>query len=166
MKDERGALITVRPAVASDAVAIGTVFDAAVRVGWTYLGELVQEPMFTAEVWNQLVRDHHPPNVLLVADHQTDGVVGYSAAHPDDCEMFLLFVHPGHGGRGIGSALLTAAHDALRAAGCQQAFLFTHELNEGPLAFYAAAGYHPDGADRASDFRGTPIRELRLVKDL
>jgi GNAT superfamily N-acetyltransferase len=166
MKDERGALITVRPAVASDAAAIGAVFDAAVRVAWTYLGELVQEPMFTAEVWDQLVSDHHAPNVLLVADHQTDGVVGYSAAHPDDCEMFLLFVHPGYGGRGIGSVLLTAAHDALRAAGCQQVFLFTHELNEGPLAFYAAAGYHPDGADRASDFRGTQIRELRLVKEL
>lgn len=166
MKDQHRELTTIRPAVAADAAAIGAVFDAAVRVGWTYLGELVQKPMFTSEVWDQLVADHQPPNVLLVADHKTDGVVGYSAAHPDDGEMFLLFVHPEHGGSGIGSTLLAAAHDALRAAGCRQAFLFTHELNEGPLAFYAAAGYHPDGTDRASDFHGTQIRELRLVKQL
>jgi hypothetical protein len=43
-----GALIAVRPADASDAAAIGAVFDAAVRVGWTYLGGLVQRPMFAS----------------------------------------------------------------------------------------------------------------------
>jgi ribosomal-protein-alanine N-acetyltransferase len=80
--------------------------------------------------------------------------------------MFLLFVHPGCAGRGIGRALLAAAHDALRAAGCAEAFLFVHEQNERALAVYAAAGYRPDGSDRGSDFRGTRIRELRLVRGL
>jgi GNAT superfamily N-acetyltransferase len=41
--------------------------------------------------------------------------------------MFLLFVHPGYAGRGIGRTLLAAAHDALRAVGCPEAFLFVHE---------------------------------------
>jgi GNAT superfamily N-acetyltransferase len=159
-------MITVRPALPSDAAAIGEVFDAAVRVGWTYLGELVQQPMFTSEDWVQLVADHQPPDVLLVADHETAGVIGYTAAHPGDGEMFLLFVHPDHGGIGVGGMLLAAADDVLRAGGCRDAFLFTHERNVGPLAFYAAAGYHPDGTNRASDFHGTPIREVRLVKQL
>jgi RimJ/RimL family protein N-acetyltransferase len=61
---------------------------------------------------------------------------------------------------------LTAAHDALRAAGCEEAFLFTHERNARALAVYVSAGYRPDGSDRESDFRGTSIRELRLVKQL
>jgi ribosomal protein S18 acetylase RimI-like enzyme len=121
--------------------------------------------MFTSDDWDQLVADHHSPNVLLVADDATDGVVRYAAAHPDEGELFLLFVHPDHGGRGVDAALLAAAHDALRTAGCREVFLFTHERNEGPLAFYAA-GYRPDGSDRESDFHGTPIRELRLVKQL
>jgi ribosomal protein S18 acetylase RimI-like enzyme len=166
MNDQRTSLITVRPAVGADAAAIGAVFDAAVRAGWKYLGELVDQPMFTPEDWDQLVVDHAPPNVLLVADHQTDGVVGYTAAHPDDGEMFLLFVHPDYAGHGIGGTLLAAAHDALRARGCREAFLFTHEHNKKALAFYATAGYYPDGKDRVSDFRGTNIRELRLVKQL
>jgi GNAT superfamily N-acetyltransferase len=166
MTDQHRGQITVRPALAADTAAIGAVFDAAVRVGWTFLGDLVDEPIFTAEDWDQIVADHQSPNALLVADHKTDGVVGYTAARPDDCELSLLFVHPEHAGSGIGSTLLAAAHDALRAAGCRKAFLFTHELNEGPLAFYAAAGYRPDGTDRASDFRGTQIREVRLVKQL
>lgn len=158
--------ITLRPAAHGDAPAIGAVFDGAVRESWTYLGDLAAEPMFTPEDWEQLVSDHQPPNVLLVAVDETDGVVGYTAAHPEDGEMFLLFVHPAHAGRGIGRALLGAAHDALRAAGRTEAYLFVHEQNERALAVYAAAGYRPDGSDRVSDFRGTPIRELRLVKQL
>ena len=158
--------ITLRRAVAGDAPALGAVFDAAVRAGWTYLGELVAEPMFTPEDWDQLVSDHMPPNVLLVAVDDTEGIVGYTAVHPGNGELFLLFVHPAHGGRGIGRMLLAAAHDALRAAGCQEAFLFVHEQNQRALAVYAAAGYRPDGSDRVSGFRGTRVRELRLVKQL
>ena len=80
--------------------------------------------------------------------------------------MFLLFVHPGYAGRRIGCTLLAAAHDALRAAGCPEAFLFVHERNERALDVYTAAGYGPDGSDRVSDFRGTCVRELRLVKQV
>jgi hypothetical protein len=47
--------ITLRPAVQSDAPAMGAVFDAAVRAGWTYLGDLAARPMFTPEDWEQLV---------------------------------------------------------------------------------------------------------------
>jgi ribosomal protein S18 acetylase RimI-like enzyme len=158
--------IALRPAVPADAAAIGAVFDAAVRTGWTYLGDLVAEPMFTPPDWNQLVADHMPPNVLLVAVDETEGVVGYTAVHPADGEMFLLFVHPSYAGRGIGRTLLAAAHDALRVAGCSEAFLFTHEQNERALAVYTAAGYRPDGSVRVSDFRSTHLRELRLVKPL
>jgi ribosomal protein S18 acetylase RimI-like enzyme len=158
--------ITLRNAVAADAPAIAAVFDAAVAEGWTYLGELVAEPMFTSADWVQLVADHAPPNVLLVAVDETSGVVGYTAVHPHDCEMFLLFVHPAFAGRGIGRALLAAADEALRSAGCSESFLFVHEQNERAIAVYSAAGYRPDGADRVSDFRGTHVRELRLVKQL
>jgi ribosomal protein S18 acetylase RimI-like enzyme len=158
--------IALRRAVQADAAAIGAVFDAAVRTGWTYLGDQVAEPMFTPEDWERLVADHLPPNVLLVAVDETERVVGYTAVHPQDGEMFLLFVHPAHAGRGIGRTLLAAAHDALRAAGCAEAFLFVHEQNQRALAVYEAAGYRPDGSDRVSDFRGTRVRELRLVKQL
>ena len=150
----------LRRAVQGDAQAIGAVFDAAVRAGWTYLGDLAAEPMFAAEDWEQLVADHQPPKVLLVAVDETDGVVGYTAVHPENGEMFLLFVHPAHAGRGIGRALLAAAHDALRAAGCTEAYLFVHEQNERALAVYRAAGYRPDGSDRVSDFRGTDISRI------
>jgi ribosomal protein S18 acetylase RimI-like enzyme len=159
--------ITLRPAFPADVPAIGVVFDVSVRVGWTYLGELVAEPLFTPGDWDQLVADHEPPNMLLVAVDERDGVVGYTAVHPEDGEMFLLFVHAPHAGRGIGRTLLEAAHEALRAACCPEAFLFVHEQNERALAVYCAAGYRPDGSDRGSDFRGTraraPARQAALA---
>jgi ribosomal protein S18 acetylase RimI-like enzyme len=158
--------IEVRRATADDAQTIGAVFDAAVQAGWTYLGELAQQPMFAPKDWDNLVADHAPPRALLVATDQAGQVLGYTAAHPEDGEMFLLFVHPAYAGRGIGRTLLAAAHDALRAAGCQQAYLYAHERNERALALYTSAGYRPDGSIRESDFGGTTIRELRLVKQL
>ena len=158
--------VEVRRATAGDAQAIGVVFGAAVRAGWPYLGELVHKPMFAPEYWDQLVADHAPPNVLLVATDRAGRVLGYAAAHPEDGEMFLLFVHPEDAGRGVGRMLLSAAHYALSAAGCREAYLFTHEQNERALAVYAKAGYRPDGPARESDFGGTALRELRLVKQL
>jgi ribosomal protein S18 acetylase RimI-like enzyme len=158
--------VTIRPATAGDAPAIGAVFDAAVRAGWTYLGELAQTPMFGPEEWEREVADHQPPNLLLVATGATGAVLGFVAAHPADGELFLLFVHPAAAGRGVGRLLLDAAHDALREAGCREAFLYTHEQNERALAVYRAAGYRQDGTVRESDFRGVALREPRLVRPL
>lgn len=156
----------MRPAVREDAGAIGAVFDAAVRHGWTYLGDLVEQPMFTAEDWGQLVAEHQPPNLLLVAVDTCERVIGYTAVHPADGEMFLLFVHPEYAGRGVGRRLLEGAHAALRDVGCGEAFLFVHESNARALAVYAAAGYRPDGTERVTEFRGKRVRELRLMKRL
>jgi hypothetical protein len=44
-----------------------------VRAGWSYLGEVVAEPMFSQRDWEQLVAEHAPPRVLLVAIDDTDG---------------------------------------------------------------------------------------------
>ena len=156
--------VTLRRAVADDAPAIGAVFDVAVRDGWTFLGDLAQRPMFTAQHWDQLVIDHAPPNALFVATDAAGAVAGFSAVHADVSEMFLLFVDPAHAGRGVGRKLLDAAHDVVRAAGHTEVFLFTEERNTRAQAVYAAAGYRPDGTHRESDFHGATLRELRLVK--
>jgi GNAT superfamily N-acetyltransferase len=158
--------ITLRRADVGDARAIGMVFDAAVRDGWTFLGELAQRPIFSAQHWDGFVADHAPPKALIVAADGAHGVVGFTADHSEVGEMFLLFVDPAHAGRGVGRVLLNVAYDVLRAAGRTEAFLFTEERNARARAVYAAAGYRPDGTFRESDFNGAALRELRLVKAL
>jgi ribosomal protein S18 acetylase RimI-like enzyme len=157
-------MIFIRRAVPGDAQKIGAVFDAAVREGWTYLGELARKPMFPPEEWDREVREHAPPNVLLVAIDETENLVGFTAVHPREGEMYLLFVHPEHAGRGVGRALIDAAHEALRAGGCREAFLYTHEENKRAIAVYEAAGYRRDGFVRESEFRGVHQREPRFTK--
>jgi ribosomal protein S18 acetylase RimI-like enzyme len=159
-------MLTIRRAEPADAQAIGAVFDAAVREGWKYLGELAARPMFPPEEWDDEVAKHAPPNALLVATNETNRVIGFVAVHPAEGEMYLLFVHPDHAGRGVARALLDAAHEVLRSAGCREVFLYTHEQNARAIAVYEAAGYRRDGTVRELEFRGVHQREPRLVKVL
>ena len=55
------------------------------------------------------MEDHAAPNSLLVAVDANDTVIGFTAAHPHDCEMFLLFVHPDRARRRVRRQLLEAA---------------------------------------------------------
>jgi ribosomal protein S18 acetylase RimI-like enzyme len=159
-------MISIRRAAPSDARRIGGVFDAAVREGWSYMGALAREPMFAPEEWDREVAEHAPPNAMFVAVDDADDVLGFVAVHPAEGELYLLFVDPRHAGRGVGRALLDMAHETLRAAGCREVFLYTHEQNARAIAVYEAAGYRRDGTVKESDFRGVRQREPRLVKPL
>jgi hypothetical protein len=65
-------MLAIRRAEAADAQAIGAVFDAAVREGWKYLGELAARPMFPSVEWDDEVAKHAPPNALLVATNEAN----------------------------------------------------------------------------------------------
>ena len=47
--------------------------------------------MFPPSEWDELIADHASPNVLLVAVDDSDRIVGFTAAHPADGELYLLF---------------------------------------------------------------------------
>lgn len=158
--------VSLRRATAADAQAIGGVFDASVREGWAYLGEMAQRPLFEPGHWDELVVDHAPPNALMVATDDGGRIVGFVATHAAEGELYLLFVDPAEAGHGTGRALLEAAHEILRAGGHTEAFLYTEERNARARAVYAAAGYAPDGSVRESVFHDAPTREVRLVKEL
>src|ERR1700716_618467 len=46
--------ISLRNATSADAQAIGAVFDASVRVGWSFLGDPARQPLFSPDHWDQL----------------------------------------------------------------------------------------------------------------
>lgn len=167
MQPSEPASTRLRRAVADDAPALAAIFDAAVRQSWTYLGPVVEEALFSADDWDRLLAEHAPPNLLLVAEDGVSGAAqGFVAAHTDDGELFLLFVHPDTTGKGVGRRLLNSAHEALRAAGHRQVWLYTHEKNARAHAVYETAGYRHDGTYRHSEFREVAVRELRMTKAL
>jgi hypothetical protein len=81
-------MISIQAAVADDAQKIGAVFNAAVQQEWTYLGEIAREPMFPPDEWGRVVSEHASPNLLLVALDEASNVVGFTAVHPRDGEMY------------------------------------------------------------------------------
>ncbi len=67
---------------------------------------------------------------------------------------------------GAGGALLDAALAELRERGCTTAALWVLAANDASQRWYAARGWHPDGATSRWDGAGEPLDEVRLVRDL
>jgi GNAT superfamily N-acetyltransferase len=147
---------TLRRATADDLPAIAAAHLASARTAFAHIAPVENlEP----RDWGA---DLAAAEIALVADD--GGVVGFAFA--GGCELQFFYTHPGVWGRGHGRALLSAVEEALRAAGCDQAFVYTEERNHRPLRIYEAAGWRPDGGVKEREWLGAPIRELRLVKPL
>lgn len=95
---------------------------------------------------------------LLVA-HQDDEVAGFHWTKRHDAtlgEVYVLAVHPDHGGAGLGRALLTAGLAHLHSAGCENAELYVEASEERVVALYTATGFRTLSVDTAYRPGGTP----------
>jgi GNAT superfamily N-acetyltransferase len=100
-------------------------------------------------------------------------VVGYAACGasrdrdtpPEAGELRTLFVLPGRWRGGVGRALLAAAFDDLRGRGYSEATVWSFAGNERANAFYEAAGFTRDGAERTEEVWAN-IPEVRYRRGL
>lgn len=76
--------------------------------------------------------------------------------------LYSLVVHPGHRGRGIAYALLSAAEQAALARGCTRLTLEVRCDNEKALALYRSRGYLP--VRRMEDYYEDRAPALRMSK--
>jgi GNAT superfamily N-acetyltransferase len=150
---------SLRRATPGDLPAISSVQLESARMAFAHIGP-VEKLSAGPDRWAPALAE---ADSAFVADDGGD-VVGF--AFTRGCELRVFYTHPRAWGRGYGRALLEAAEDAMRAGGCEQAFVYTEERNHRPLRVYAAAGWRPDGGVKERDWLGVPIRELRLVKKL
>jgi RimJ/RimL family protein N-acetyltransferase len=94
--------------------------------------------------------------VGLIVAEGPQGVVGYvghsPSRDPDALtgvgEIRTMFVHPSAWGDEVGSALITAAFEALRERGFAQATVWSFQANERANAFYEKHGFTRDGGRR------------------
>ena len=144
--------MNIRPATADDAPAIAEIFRAAGQEAWGSAG--TEAPPIG------------PPAIHggeLVAEDE-DGIAGFAVVK--DCEIDLLFTHPRAWGRGAARALVVAAEDALRDAGCAEVSLWTEERNANARRLYQASGWRKTKEVRDRVWNGAPLRELRYRKRL
>ena len=89
------------------------------------------------------------PAGLLVA-HRDGQTTGFHWTKRHDAtlgEVYVLAVQPGHGGGGLGRALLEAGLAYLRDAGCERVELYVEAAEERVVALYKAAGFRVLTAD-------------------
>jgi ribosomal protein S18 acetylase RimI-like enzyme len=146
----------IRDATPADAAAISEVLTEAGIEAWgAFLGAERIE-------WANRGAEH--PADLVATDRR--GILAFVAWDPATGEIARLYTDPRGWGLGAGRALLERALDALREAGCRQAWLHTEERNESGRGFYERLGWRQEGEVRVRDWHGARLREPRYVKDL
>ena len=132
--------MTVRPAVASDAEGVVSLWDRA--AGST------SAPADVPGVLRLLARD---PDALLLAV-EDDALVGTILVGWDGwrCNLYRLAVEPSHRRAGVASALLDAAAARAVALGAPRLYAMVADANEGGVGFWSASGFRrdPDGDHR------------------
>lgn len=166
-------MVTVRPAGAADADAIGRIQVETWRAAYT---GLMPEEAIAAfdvesrqELWREWFREPWPRSVVLVAERDGD-VVGFVNTGP--CrdeegvgELYAIYVLPAAWGAGAGRALITRAEESMRSSGFGDALLWVMDGNERAIRFYETAGWQQDGR-KIDVFQGATVTVLRYRKRL
>jgi GNAT superfamily N-acetyltransferase len=105
----------------------------------------------------------HPADLVAEDD---DGVFAFISWDASNGEILRLYTHPRGQGRGAGAALLEAAEDVLRDAGCDEAWLNTEERGANTRRFYERRGWVESGPPRVRDWHGVRLVEPRYAKRL
>lgn len=111
-----------------------------------------------------------PATWIVVDGDRVVGMVSVSPSRDQDVdelgEVRALYVAPDRWRTGAGSALMDKAERLLAEAGFTDAALWVLEDNARGRAFYASAGWHPDGVAKTVDIGGRQLVEVRYRKSL
>lgn len=127
------------------------------------------------EFWASFLAEVPDRSRLHVAEGSAGGVVGFVGTCPtrdDDCdpdttgEVAAIYVPQEHWGAGIGTALLAAGLDGLRADGFTEATLWVLADNPRARAFYEREGWVVDGAERQEVYADRRVVEVRYWRAL
>ena len=127
----------IRAATEADAAAIADIQARAWR--WAYSDFIEHERMPDPEQRAPRFAERIADGGEVYVFDQDGQVAGFAAL--DGEELRAIYVDPPAQGAGVGSALLEASVDALRAAGRREAFLWCFEANGLARAFYERHGW-------------------------
>ncbi|MGX1565661.1 N-acetyltransferase family protein [Streptomyces sp. NPDC055506] len=112
--------------------------------------------------------------VNLVAEDAAGELVGWACHGPyrdgevrtPDAELYAIYVHPEHLGRGVGRALLAESVERCSLAGHGRLLLWVLKENGRARRFYERAGFLADGAEEPFEVEGATVPEVRYARPL
>jgi ribosomal protein S18 acetylase RimI-like enzyme len=167
-------MLTLRPAIPADALAVATVHIRAWQEG--YRGLIADEYLDSLRAEDRAARytlgsaDPDAPSTVVA---ERDGVVrGFATigpcreAGPETGELLALHVDPSAWGMGAGKALIADARARLHARGFTEAVLWVLVGNERAQRFYRIDGWRPDEVERTVEIWGVEIFDTRFRREL
>jgi len=167
--------LQIRPAEPDDALAVARVHVRSWQVAYRtllpdeYLDGLRPEERAGRYVFGSL----DPLTPATIVASEAGAIRGFAttapardADVPDHGELWALYVDPDWWGRGIGTALASAARAQLAALGFQQAVLWLLAGNSRAARFYRHDGWVPDGRHRTDSVWGVTVDEVRYRRAL
>ena len=152
--------IRIRAAEAADVAAIQTIYAHHVLHG---LASFEEEPPSHAEMARRLADVQQRGLPYLVAEERpgSGAIFGYAYAGPYRARRAYrfavensIYVRPGAGGRGIGSALLAALIERCTALGYRQMIaVIGDSANAGSIRLHARFGFRPVGTLASVGFK-------------
>lgn len=167
----RERLTPIRPATPEDAPGIADVNVRAWRHAYrgmipdAYLDAL-EPTTLTARVSETLRRR---ATILVAAPGAVVGFSWVSTSRDEDApagtaEVIAHYVAPEHQRRGVGRALMAESLHLAASQGARRVTLWVLQANDAARAFYAALGFAPDGAIKATQrWGGVPVSEMRYA---
>ncbi len=156
--------VEVRPATPDDLPGVLGVFLGCWRESYRGILPASAIDAMTDEraeaLWRRVLAD--PVGEVLVAerDGEVVGLTRYAASDGEGA-VHSLYVSPRTHGGGVGTALLSTAAEALRAAGADAATLWVFAANAPSIGFYESRGWQADGATRTQPDFGEPEQRMR-----
>jgi len=157
----------IRPGTPGDATGVARVQVETWQIAYAHAlpGEQLQA---------MSVEDHArrwrawPPTLVAEREGKIVGFVAVGAGRDEesDGELYTIYVHPDHGGAGIGRALIGAGEERRRELGHKEAVLWVLKGNPRTRRFYELAGWSADGTGRVGELFGFQLPEVRYVKNL
>lgn len=156
----------IRPASASDGLAIGKVYCRGWQAAYKglmpdfFLDALTPENCFAQ-------RSHIAPDRRFVAEADGEVVGTVTYGKPRDvvedglAELYSIYVLPEHWGGGHGSKLFRAAADKLKGQGWPGLYLWVLRDNARARLFYEHMGMTITGEDREIEVAGAWLPEVK-----
>ena len=117
-----------------------------------------REPM-----WNRVLSEGRGSVHVACVFQELVGF-SYSGSNHDTpaaAEIFAIYVHPDHWGKGLGRVLFSASCEAMRGRNFEHLVLWVATRNTQARTFYERVGMKPDGGAKTVSIGGVAVEEMR-----